>query len=548
MELHHALRALVDEHGVAMIEDASGFRGVLDDVLEEDQATTGEINLLVDAVRFDVLSGLTDLLAGGATPDRAVDESGARLARERGGDDHASARWATAVLGFAVGSVPETVVARCRSQRTIGGTNGGAIGGAIGGAMPPPPTTAPPGVSPTSWPPMQSPPFHGAPASYGSQSPPLSGQPVTTAPPGWSAGTPLGHSPGQPSYPSAHPASHPVGSWPTPPGPQATRKRSAAVWIAAAIAAVVLIGGGVVTAVVLAGGDDPSGGGGGGDASSGASEPEVDLAPDAINGRYDALAAAITTNTDACEEGTLTAGQTEVLDCTLDTGTLQLVTWEDEAAFESVRQARLDYRSGTLTQVADAAVVYSFDPEPARSDEAPVIYWDNTSARQSATIRGGSGADHDAVESQFTDSSPRVTLPTGPGDDKLREFIGINMDVSGCTRIHTYFDGESEEDNCTADVDGVVVSVGRFTTREGLKGQRRFYKSQYDDASKRGGGPIWRFDEGKNEGAYYAYRSDDGTTATLYWDWNSPQCHCYGIAWNFDGKLKVVEDWWPNEG
>ena len=76
---------------------------MLDDVLTEDQATTGDINLLVDAVRFDAVAPLGAMIDGGADPALAVEEAGQRLARSRGGADTQSASWAAAVLGYAVG-------------------------------------------------------------------------------------------------------------------------------------------------------------------------------------------------------------------------------------------------------------------------------------------------------------------------------------------------------------------------------------------------------------------------------------------------------------
>ena len=112
MQLHETIRDLVSPHGDGILAEASGFRGVLDDVLDEGDASTGDINLLVDAVRFDALSPLGRMNQGGADPARAVEETGARLARDRGGDDVTAACWATAVLGYAKGLVPEAVIGR----------------------------------------------------------------------------------------------------------------------------------------------------------------------------------------------------------------------------------------------------------------------------------------------------------------------------------------------------------------------------------------------------------------------------------------------------
>ena len=116
MELHDALRSVVVQHGSAMLSDGVGFRGVLDDVLEEDQATTGDINLLVDAVRLRAFASMTSMLDSGAQVTAAVEEAGSRLARDRGSADVAGAQWACAVLGFAIGKVSDAEVRRYRTQ------------------------------------------------------------------------------------------------------------------------------------------------------------------------------------------------------------------------------------------------------------------------------------------------------------------------------------------------------------------------------------------------------------------------------------------------
>ena len=52
MDLHEQLRELVAHQGPSVAESAEGFRAALDDYLGEDEATTGQLNLLVDAVRL----------------------------------------------------------------------------------------------------------------------------------------------------------------------------------------------------------------------------------------------------------------------------------------------------------------------------------------------------------------------------------------------------------------------------------------------------------------------------------------------------------------
>ncbi|MBM7515756.1 hypothetical protein [Nocardioides nitrophenolicus] len=507
MELHDALRELVADHGPGILDDASGFRGVLDDVLAEDQATTGDINLLVDAVRFGVLHPLGEMIDGGADPGRAVEEAGLRLARDRGGDDQAASSWAAAVLGYAVGKVPLAVVLRYRSSRPAGGPL-------------PPPTVAParapappyPSPPPTAWPPAP---------------PATSSAPTPYAAPA--------------SYPSAPGGYAPPPGYPAP----AARKRGAGVWVAAAVAGVVVVGGGIAAAVALSGGGDEPGPGK--TESSGPKEPAVAVDAASLDERYGTLASQISTGTSDCKAGKPGAGESEVVTCTVSTGTLRLVTYADEAALVAARTARLDYRAGTMTADNDATALYEYDPERGGTTDPAVVYWDSKGARQSALLEGEGTATIDAVVASFTSTSPRVTEPTAPAHPKLIEFIKINMDVAKCTRERTFFTGETEESSCETDDSGILVSVGRYTTRKEMKADRKYYKRQYDQAGSQGGGGTWRFGEGPTEGGYYAYTDSTGETATVYWDWNADDCYCYGVARNFDGDLAKLEAWWPSD-
>lgn len=110
MDLHLAVRDVVDTVGAGVLDDPDTFRGVLDDVLDESAAEAGEVNLLVDAVRFGCFDQLLRLLESDADPVLAVTTVGAGLARLRGGADPRAASWACAVLGFAVRRVPAEVV------------------------------------------------------------------------------------------------------------------------------------------------------------------------------------------------------------------------------------------------------------------------------------------------------------------------------------------------------------------------------------------------------------------------------------------------------
>ena len=512
MQLHEALREVVDVHGRSVLADATGFRGVLDDVLAEDQASTGDINLLVDAVRFDALTPLEEMIDGGADPARAVEEAGARLSRDRGGSDQGPSSWASAVLGYAVGKVPEAVVLRYQSQRAPS-------------SHLPPPSAAPPSVSP-GW----------------QQPPPTSAPPGSVPHPGsW----PTGH-------PSSQPRSHPAAfsSQPSSPGgPQdghapmpyssaparGGRRSHKGAWIAGGVAAALVI---VATAVgigIAAGGDD----------EKKKDEPVagVDTDPKAIDERYSTLSTTMTKGATDCAEGESAVGEAEVVECEVRFGKLRLVTHEDKESLTEAREERLDYQAGTLTADNGTTALYEYDPERGRGDDAAVIYWDSTSKYQSATITAVGDVDIENLVKVYQETSPRVSQPTSPAHPVLREFIDILMEVSGCTRQRTFFDGETEEDKCESGEDGIVVNVGRYSTNDQLVKDRAYYDSQYAKAKRKGYKGPWKLDD-EEAGQYYGYLDEEGKTAVVYWDWNQPQCNCYGVAWNFDGKLKKLEDWW----
>ena len=112
MELHVAVKEMVDRLGSGVLDDAAAVRGALDDVLDESTASVGHLNLLVDAVRLGAITHLTRTLDTGAEPTAAVAMAGARLARDRGSADEQASSWACAVWGFALGLVAEDVVRR----------------------------------------------------------------------------------------------------------------------------------------------------------------------------------------------------------------------------------------------------------------------------------------------------------------------------------------------------------------------------------------------------------------------------------------------------
>ena len=155
MELHENLYALGLRLGRDIFDDAEGFRGAVDDFLDEDAATTGDINLLVDAVRLGALRTLTSMLDSGADVGRAIEEAGNRLARDRSADV-AGSRWACAVLGFAVGRVSDVDVRRYRTQQA--GQTMLPPHTPPQTPLPPQPPTQPPPHPQTSLPPQTPPP------------------------------------------------------------------------------------------------------------------------------------------------------------------------------------------------------------------------------------------------------------------------------------------------------------------------------------------------------------------------------------------------------
>ncbi len=225
MELHETLAQLRRDHGEATFHDADAFRGALDDYLDEGSASMGTINLLTDAVRLGAVDSMISMLDSGATAESAVDSAGRRLSRDRGSADVVGSQWACAVLGYALGKVPATMVAQLRPDaitaeppRNEGGT----------AARPPLSSPAPPHVSP---------PTHVTPAG------PPPGPPA--APPHVS---PPSHAPG-PAYGSSYPA--PPAGYGSPQQP----KSRAGLIIGLVVAAVLVLVLGTVGIIALAGGD-----------------------------------------------------------------------------------------------------------------------------------------------------------------------------------------------------------------------------------------------------------------------------------------------------
>ncbi|MDZ5622147.1 hypothetical protein SFC88_14985 [Nocardioides sp. HM23] len=232
MALHHSLRDLVSVRGAGVVDEAEEFRGVLDDFLAEDEATLGELNLLVDAVRLGALRRVLDVMDHGAAPQAAIREAGAALARDRGTDDPTRSCWALASLGFALGKVDESTV------RTFLGDTG---------TMSAPSRPVPP-IAPAP-----------DPVATG---PTTAERPTTEAlPDGAPAAAPPAAQPGaapSPAPPTAAPQPAPYAG-PVPPVIPEQRSSRAGVYLLVLLVAL-LLGGLIATGIILlrSGDDDPT--------------------------------------------------------------------------------------------------------------------------------------------------------------------------------------------------------------------------------------------------------------------------------------------------
>jgi hypothetical protein len=142
MDLHERLLRLARDFGVEIFDDGDTLRGAIDDYVPEDEATNGEINLLVDAIRLGAIQRMVSILDAGGSSESAVEGAGDLLARERGTADVAGSRWACAVVGFALGRVDESRVRQYRSSSNSLPPVPGAE------PAPPPTAAAPPAPSP----------------------------------------------------------------------------------------------------------------------------------------------------------------------------------------------------------------------------------------------------------------------------------------------------------------------------------------------------------------------------------------------------------------
>ncbi|NYJ02302.1 hypothetical protein HNR19_003000 [Nocardioides thalensis] len=521
MELHESLYALGQAQGRELFNDADSFRGALDDWLDEEAATTGDINLLVDAVRLGAFGSMSSMLDSGADSDRAIADAGARLARDRGSADVGGAMWALSVLGYAIGRVSEGQVRTYQSQHASR-------------QVPPPGTAVPPAA--------------GAPTAVKPQTPagppPVTQRPGATPPanPVWpsSGGNPTAV-PGQTPPPPAPTPAQPAygGSFPPPPqGPQPTKgKKSPLVPILVGLVALLVIAAGVVGAIALTGGDDEKKDDPTADGSETPDTGEPDLTPEGITERYSALAQSIASGTSLKEctpADSLAAGEEEKLDCTVSTGTLVLTTYSDEADINAARTKAINLAEGHLTNQVDSGYFSLFDPTDAEDTSRPAsLYWDSKAATQSALLTAANGSDADALLTAWKATTPTVDEPTRIMSPELQA-LADQFSIRRCERIPTLYQGELEESQCVRN--GKSVWVAEFAEEKDF----RDYRALAKQLSKQDQYPVdsywWDTNDASQteQGKIYGY-TDDSNNGVLYFD--DLDCLCYVQAYdNGDGN------------
>lgn len=275
MQIHHAVEEIYRRDPGAF-DETEHLVAALSDYVDTDGAGSGEIRLIVDAVKLGAFHRLRDLAEVGASPHAAIAETGAALARRRATDEDRST-WACAVLAFAIGLVNEADVHVYRAKWELPT------------ALPPHPQQAATQPPQTALPP---PTLASGPAPVPEA--PVPQQPSYAQPPLW----------------SAPPQSYPVGPQPGVAYAGTTSRRGAG-WIVAVVAAVVLLTGGVVTLLVVAPWDD------GGVTDPPKTDPPEVATPEV--GACHALSTAdLSANSDSkppvdCDDGTATTITTDVV-------------------------------------------------------------------------------------------------------------------------------------------------------------------------------------------------------------------------------------------
>lgn len=520
MELHESLYALGQAQGRELFNDADSFRGALDDWLDEEAASTGDINLLVDAVRLGAFGSMSSMLDSGADSDRAIADAGGRLARDRGSADVGGAMWALSVLGFAIGKVSDAQVRTYQNQHASRQVP-------PPGTAVPPPAGAPTAVKPQL--PAGPPPVTQRPAATPPSNPvwPSSGGNPTAVP------TPPPAAAHQSFDPPAPPPQQQTygGGFPPPQGP-AKAKKSPLVPILAGLVALLVIVAGVIGVIALTGGDDEKKDDPTADGSETPDTDEPDMSPEGITERYSALAGAITSGTSAKEcaaAESLAAGEVEKIECEVATGTLVLTTFVGDREIDAARTKAVNLDEGHLTNQVDSGFFTLFDPTDAEDTSRPAsLYWDSKAAAQSAMLTAANGTDAQALVTAWKATAPTVDEPTRIMSPELQAYAERFL-IRRCERIPTLYTGELEESQCLRN--GKSVWVATFANEKDFRDYRALAKK----LAKQDDYPVDSYwwdtaDPTKEErGKIYGYIDDSGN-GILYAD--DITCLCYLQAYD----------------
>jgi hypothetical protein len=536
VSVHEDLRTLVTRYGERVLDVADDLRATLDDFLEEGQATPGEINLLVDAVRLGAHEQMLSMLTHGADPRAAVEGAGARLAEDRGGDQR-SASWACATLGFAVGRVPEALVLAYRSQQPAPGTPPG----------PPAATSSPDyGINPPAAegpvPPLPPAPSSQSPTSAPQQVYGLTGAPAPT------------QGPGQPVHPGQTVAPGYGQAWQPPGGSGGGGgRKNLLIGLGAAIAAAVVIA--IIAVIATSGGDSPEADD---DPTSPTKPTDTAVDPtfsvDDLATTYGALGSTIDAGAESCERSEPEEDETEVVTCTYEQLEVVFTTYTDEAALDDTR-----------SDIEEEASAQSFDLDHAKTSDTGTfqmvsdttldvtwMYWDSTEALQSAYVsdtiddlpsRAANAFFDQRGEADATRVFPEPVAPfESPALWEMAEdYVGDQVDgssVTGCQTSELY-DGDVEAISCVDD--DYTLFFYLKEDMEALEAERELIAT--DSVSD----TTWNWFKDKDadyptSGRLIKRRTEG--KAVVYWDESGSLITGYIYA--PDSKLGPATDYWVN--
>lgn len=483
MSVHDHLRGLWQRHGDRIFAEPAGFRDALAAGVPAQLLTSQDAELLVQVISTGTLRGLIDERGRGVPADQVLNRASAHLAQAAQVSPD-RARWATAVMGYAVDR--------------WGADQVPPAGSALPSAGLPNPGLADPGLPDPG---------------------------LTRRPP------PAPMPPANPRPPvSSVPPPFPVATTPTNPPPRRT-----GLVIGAIVGALVLIAA-VVGAFVLLSGDDKD--------DPRADDPETSPASsettglslefDAIQSRYSPLGVSLLDSMEQCEQAPMESGQTERLVCTSPDAELELASYTSESATIAKQRSVVTYAPGSLFSNQQTGVVYAEGGE----DGAATLYWDDRGRKRTAQLTAVSeSVSLDQLQRLFEDAGSVLDFPTEVEDEGLSTFIAEFVSVEQCDRVPTSYPGMLETVEC-ANSEGDKVY---FSKAAGPRPFRDYRASAVAKGEEQGNSPEgWRFGEGRREGILVDTTSDGA--AVRYWDQRT--CLCYAEAFRLDGNADALERWW----